>query len=212
MRSKLSDAKIVFWDFDGVIKDSLDTKADIFIDLFAADNPKLQSKIRRHHLENGGVPRAIKIPLYLKWNGVPEPYSCIERWNRAFSTLAVDKVCASPWVPGVLDYLELNYRKKVFIIVSATPNWELNNIVEKLGLNKYFQLVCGGPTSKLSLIQNGLAKYEMGAQDAVMLGDSETDLEAANIAGIAFGLRRTPFNKSLKLVNKKFEFENFYDI
>ena len=52
-----NDAKIVFWDFDGVIKDSVDVKTQAFIDLFDAYGSNVVQAVVAHHIKNGGISR-----------------------------------------------------------------------------------------------------------------------------------------------------------
>ena len=48
-------ARLVFWDFDGVIKDSLEVKGKVFSQLFQMASPELISRIIAHHAANGGM-------------------------------------------------------------------------------------------------------------------------------------------------------------
>ena len=59
--------KVVFWDFDGVIKDSVGVKSDAFESIFLPFGRDVAAKVREHHEKNGGVSRHKKIPLYLAW-------------------------------------------------------------------------------------------------------------------------------------------------
>ena len=62
--------KNIFIDFDGVIKESLDIKADAFESLFSKFGNDISQKIRKHHDKNSGISRFEKIPLYLEWAGM----------------------------------------------------------------------------------------------------------------------------------------------
>ena len=46
-----NDAKIVFWDFDGVIKDSVDVKTQAFMELFDIHGSNVVQKVVTHHLK-----------------------------------------------------------------------------------------------------------------------------------------------------------------
>ena len=69
--SLLNSALLIFWDFDGVVKDSLDIKSLSFENLFLPFGTEIASRVRIHHERNGGVSRFEKIPLYLQWAGQP---------------------------------------------------------------------------------------------------------------------------------------------
>ena len=44
--------KTIFWDFDGVIKDSVDVKSDAFKQLFLPFGKDMANRIKEHHLAN----------------------------------------------------------------------------------------------------------------------------------------------------------------
>ena len=50
-------AKIMFWDFDGVIKESTDIKTEAYTSLFDDRGVDFCEFVRRHHLENVGLSR-----------------------------------------------------------------------------------------------------------------------------------------------------------
>ena len=57
----LAAARIVFWDFDGVIKDSVAAKSDGFEKLFRPFGAEVARRVRQHHEAHGGVSRYEKI-------------------------------------------------------------------------------------------------------------------------------------------------------
>ena len=63
---KIINARVVFWDFDGVIKDSVPVKTEAFRKLFLSYGADITDKVVKHHLANGGVSRFKKIPYYFK--------------------------------------------------------------------------------------------------------------------------------------------------
>ena len=65
----LKSAKTIFWDFDGVIKDSVVVKSDAFEQLFLPFGDEVAISVREHHEANGGMNRFEKLPIYLKWAG-----------------------------------------------------------------------------------------------------------------------------------------------
>ena len=62
-------SEVVFWDFDGVIKDSVEAKSLAFEKLFAIYGPEISKKVRKHHEQNTGLSRFDKIPIYMSWSG-----------------------------------------------------------------------------------------------------------------------------------------------
>ena len=67
--NSVENASTIFWDFDGVIKDSVLVKSDAFEELFLPFGSDVAKKIRMHHEDNGGMSRHDKLPIYLNLAG-----------------------------------------------------------------------------------------------------------------------------------------------
>ena len=190
-------AKVVFWDFDGVIKESVDVKTKAFQKLFVEYGTEVTEKIRLHHEANGGMSRFEKFPIYLDFANVDVTKEKINRLCEKFSNLVLDGVFNSPWIPGVEIFIRTNPNQQVFIVVSATPTEELFEIIEKLNLGPIFESVFGAPTSKTEAIKACLHRLSISACDAVMIGDASADLDAASANKVPFILRRHSSNTKL---------------
>ena len=59
---EIKPCKLIFWDFDGVIKDSVEVKTHAFEYLFPDGDADFLRKVRMHHEANGGMSR-LKIKL-----------------------------------------------------------------------------------------------------------------------------------------------------
>ena len=188
----------IFWDFDGVIKESVKVKSDAFEQLFTPFGKDLAKKVRNHHEEHGGISRFDKLPIYLEWAEQPLSEQLITQYAENFSQLVKQRVVDSPWVAGVLDYLQNNYKKQQFFLITATPQREINDILSELDILKYFKQVVGSPTSKIKAIKILLKRYNIDSQKAIMVGDSVSDYEAAKGNHVAFVLRHTSLNKKLQ--------------
>ena len=131
LKDIFNDAKIVFWDFDGVIKESVDIKTQAFIDLFDAYGSNVVQAVVAHHIKNGGISRFEKIPLYLKsFAGQKLNDNIIAIYLEKFSNMVVHKVIASPWVPGALNVIKNKRSNQIFILVTGTPYDEIRIILE----------------------------------------------------------------------------------
>ena len=62
--------KLIFWDFDGVIKESVSIKTTAFVKLFENFGSEVTAKIKMHHEDHGGMSRFKKIPIYLRWANI----------------------------------------------------------------------------------------------------------------------------------------------
>lgn len=191
-------AQLLFLDFDGVIKDSVKAKSNAFERLFSPYGADIASKICSHHENNGGMSRYKKMPIYLKWVGRDPTSKLIEEYCKKFSAFAKHSVVSSPWVDGVINYIKDNYKQQPIILVTATPELEIMEIIKILGIVDYFSEVHGSPENKSDVIKSALCRYQVDSKRAVFIGDSDVDLEAANNNDVTFLLRRTKLNYSLQ--------------
>lgn len=197
-RALLRRYSVLFWDFDGVIKDSVGVKGAAFERLFAPFGAELATRVRRHHEQHGGVSRYEKLRLYLRWAAEPASDAQVDGYCELFSAAVRQAVIDSDWVPGAREYLQENHGRQTFILISATPQQELEEIVRAVGGSKWFHAVHGSPVVKADAISSALAKLPCAREDALVIGDSDSDYDAAMKAGIAFLLRRTTFNMALQ--------------
>ena len=185
-------------DFDGVIKDSVSVKSDAFETLFSVFGTEVSTKIRKHHDANGGMSRYDKFPLYLSWAGLIPIESLIEEYSNRFSSIVKQQVIDSKWVAGVEDFLKCYYNKQQMFIVTATPQSEIEDILSALEISSYFAEVIGSPTKKNNAISFLMSKYQLSAENTVMIGDSMPDYLAAFENSIEFVLRKTELNTKMQ--------------
>ena len=201
--------KIVFWDFDGVIKESVDVKTQAFVDIFKQYGPELTKKVKKHHIDNGGMSRFEKIPLYARWAGLELNDEEIISYSNKFSEIAVRKVIDSKWVFGVEEVLRKNPFGQKFILVSATPEEELLFILKELNLSNCFVSIFGSPMSKKTAIETSINRFSAKLEECVMIGDAKADMEAADANHINFILRLHGLNQNMKEIYKGFTVQNF---
>lgn len=194
----IKQAKSVFWDFDGVIKNSVAVKSDAFESLFLPFGKGVAKRVRKHHEENGGMSRFEKIPIYLSWLGESQDDNVIAEYGRIFSQLVKQKVINSEWIAGVLDYLKKNHQHQQFFLVTATPQQEIEEILSVLNIADFFKKIVGSPIKKSHAIKQILNEYNVTAVHAVMIGDSISDYDASIENKVPFILRKTELNKDLQ--------------
>ncbi len=188
---------VIFFDFDGVIKDSVEVKSDTFEELFSPFGVNISKKVRKHHENNTGLPRFDKLPLYIEWSGQKVSTKLIDEYSNKFSFLVKKKVICSEWVPGVLSFLQSNFQKKTFFLVTATPQNEIEQIISELNIQHYFKEIIGSPIRKNDSIKSLIKKYSIFQNNALLIGDSDSDYDAAKSNNISFILRKTELNKAL---------------
>ena len=194
----LEDPSIIFWDFDGVIKNSLTVKSEGYEKLFSPYGEEVSRRVRLHHEAYGGVSRYEKIPLYLSWAGETNDKKKEDEFCEKFSNLVKQAVISSTWTPGVKEYLHNRRKEQYFVLVTATPQKEIEQILESLKLSGCFREVYGAPKSKTEAICQVLKQRACSPEDALMIGDSNSDLEAANANHRGFLLKRTKYNQKLQ--------------
>lgn len=194
---KIQHFKLIFWDFDGVIKESVEVKTRAYCQLFEPFGSVMAEMVREHHKAFGGMSRFEKLPLYLQWAGA-EPTPCrVKEYCEQFSQRVMQGVIDSPWVAGVERYLRDNPFCQTFVLVSATPQDELLYILQALDLTNCFAVIYGAPERKEDAIRKTLSALRIDAGDCLMIGDAQPDLDAALVNQVPFLLRRHSHNAQI---------------
>jgi phosphoglycolate phosphatase-like HAD superfamily hydrolase len=194
----LKSTKSIFWDFDGVIKDSVEVKSDAFEQLFLPFGKVIAKQVRTHHEENGGISRFDKLPIYIGWAAQEFSIELLNEYAEKFSLLVKQKVIDSEWVVGVLDYLKNNYKRQQFFLVTASPQKEIEDIISSLKIKNLFIKIIGSPTKKRDALQKIMVDFSIKPEESIMVGDSISDHEAAVFNKVPFILRKTKLNKDLQ--------------
>jgi len=178
----------VFWDFDGVILDSVHVKTRAFAQLFRHYGPEVEKAVVDYHLAHGGVSRFDKFRHYYQnILHLPITEHQLDELGQAFSKLALEKVIASPFIPGALDSLTILKTESVpSYIVSGTPEEEIRHIVDVKGLAHFFQEVHGAPRKKPEILSDILRRKEYHPDHCLFLGDAMSDYQAAQKTGVCF--------------------------
>ena len=178
----------VFFDFDGVILDSVDVKTKAFADMFEKYGPEVQKKVIQHHLANCGVSRFDKFRYYYeKLLNTLINEKNILNLSEEFSKLVVNKVIESSFIDGAIDTLNELYKNRIpTYIVSGTPHNEINLIVKQKDLEKYFKEVHGSPREKQEIVQEILSRKRYNPKKCIFIGDAMSDYKAAKKNNMKF--------------------------
>ncbi len=187
----------IFWDFDGVIKDSVEVKTRAYVQLFQPFGVQVAERVRKHHEVNGGMSRFEKLPIYLNWSGVTPTEAKVREYCDKFSQAATQGVVDSPWVDGVERVLRNKNRNQIYVLVSATPQAELEWILQQLQITDCFEAVYGAPNKKGDAIKEILNSKQLNSQSCLMIGDATADMLAADINQVPFLLRKHSENSRL---------------
>ena len=180
--------RAIFFDFDGVLIDSVPTKTEAFRTLFKDYPEKIIEKVLFHHKQHGGISRVEKIAnAHAHYIGVPLSDEVLQQWASRYSQLVVEKVIEEKWIAGAEEFL-LSIREsnlKSFVI-SGTPEVELKHILQKRGISDCFHEQLGSPVRKPDHIRMLLDKYSLDPAECVFIGDAYTDYDAAKETGLHF--------------------------
>ena len=184
----LMNWQAIFFDFDGVVLDSVNVKTKAFARMFRQYGPGVEKSVVDYHLNNGGISRFEKFRYYYEHIlHRPIDDQKINELAEEFSSLVLENVLNSPFIPGVLE--TLNQLKKENIpayIVSGTPQDEINTIVVRKKLGRFFQKVYGSPRQKDEIIRDILETNGYGEKNCLFIGDAMTDFAAAQKTGVCF--------------------------
>jgi phosphoglycolate phosphatase-like HAD superfamily hydrolase len=184
--------RAIAFDFDGVLVESVEVKTKAFARLFAGEDLMILQQIIAYHLKNLGVSRFEKFrTIYrdiLKRPLFEEQFRSI---CEQFSELVVDEVVAAPWVDGAEKWLIRHQGQYPLFVVSGTPQDELQEIVGRRGMAKFFDGVLGAPRTKDLLLRDALQRDGLSPTELVFVGDAATDWQAACQAGVWFIWRKS---------------------
>jgi len=185
--------KLVCFDMDGVLYSSEKMIAAAFRDAVMRFSREVEldvqvPKLQRIMEEVGRPIRTIYANLFPKLNQVQQ-----ER----VSTLTLDtlekrvKAREGTLLPGALQVLQKLEERGIAIgLASNGRERYLDAILQTYGMDRYFpgRAVIDGDKlpDKGSLITHAMQRYELNAEDTLMVGDRLTDYEAAEQAGVDF--------------------------
>lgn len=189
--------KAIFFDFDGVIAESVDIKTEAFAKLFEKEGKKIVEKVVDYHLSNTGVSRFEKF-RYIYKEILKRSLGNDEFQNLCskFANLVAEEVVRSPYVKGAVEILEYCSSRFKCYIVSATPQEEIELIIKRRNIYHFFKAVYGAPTKKADAVREIIQKEVIDPAKAVYIGDGLSDYMAAKDNNVIF-IARINNNESI---------------
>lgn len=190
---KSAPLQAIVFDFDGVLVESTDIKTRAFAELYAPHGEDVAARVVQFHLANGGLSRYVKFRYAQEvlLGGEPLSDTQMEALDSRFSQLVMDKVVAAPVVAGAPEVLQQYQGQIPMFVASGTPQLELEQIIERRGMQAFFADIFGSPTSKAEAIGRILDRYALDASATLMVGDALADLDGAEANDTRF-LGRVP--------------------
>lgn len=178
----------VFFDFDGVIVDTLAVKRAAMAALFAPHGRAVQDAVVRYHEAHGGMPRQEKLRHCLEQlAGQPANEAELTRLATAFAERIFQGVLAAPLLPHVQTTLQTLAKARIpAFVVSGTPEEEMRTVVRHRGLAPYFRGVYGSPRPKEEILRQVLQEEYFASPRCLFIGDALADWRAARACGLTF--------------------------
>ena len=205
--------KNIFFDFDGVIAESVSAKTDAFEEMYLPYGKDIAAKVVEYHKLHGGVSRYEKFKYFHKefLNEVINKEK-VDELAIQFSNIVLDKVINSDEVLGANYFIEKYHKKFKFWIITGTPTTEIELIVEKRKLTNFFIGLHGSPKNKRYWTEYIIDKYNLKRDEIIFLGDATTDMAAADYSKTHFALRENEENQELFKDYKGHRFNDFYQL
>jgi len=205
--------KNIFFDFDGVIAESVSAKTDAFEEMYLPYGKDIAAKVVEYHKLHGGVSRYEKFKYFHKefLNEVINKEK-VDELAIQFSNIVLDKVINSDEVLGANYFIKKYHTKFQFWIITGTPTKEIELIAKKRKLSSFFIGLHGSPNNKRYWTENLIKKYKLNRDEIIFLGDATTDIDAADFSKIHFALRENEENKEIFKDYKGLRFKDFYQL
>lgn len=180
--------KAYFLDFDGVVVESADIKTEAFYDLYLPYGLDVAQRAKDYHLQFQGITRYKKFKeIHSQYLGEQLSDAKLEELSWAFSSLVLSKILICPLVDGIIEFLKKQQKEGVPVfLLSATPYDELLRITEQRNLSSYFRKQYGAPWTKPAAGEEIIAEHNLIRDQIIFIGDSPSDLEAAQELGVNF--------------------------
>lgn len=182
--------KVILWDFDGVIEDSMAVRDLGFVRVLENSGFEAEDigSLLAYHRANGGLSRYVKFRYFYEVIlGQEVAEADISVLASSFSEIMLSLLINKDLlIQDTVDFIKSHYETFEFHIVSGSDGQELNKICNGLHLDSYFHSIGGSPTAKTVLISNLIRDHGYLASEICLIGDSINDYDAAVANGIDF--------------------------
>ena len=177
----------LIFDCDGVLIESVPVKTRAFARVAEPFGAEAVDRLVMYHTMHGGISRYTKFEwLYREVLGREITPEELEELGRRYADIAFDELCRCAVVPGAVDVLTRWRGRVPMYVCSGAPHEELLVVLERHGLHQYFTGIFGSPPAKTALLRDIILRAGVDPATAVMVGDSGTDLHAAEAVGTLF--------------------------
>jgi HAD superfamily hydrolase (TIGR01549 family) len=181
-----SKYKAIFWDFDGVLMDSMPVR-DMGFERVLRHYPQEQvAALMAYHRANGGLSRYAKFRYFFEViRKEPATDEQILALAGEFSDLMRrELVNESLLIRDSIQFVKKHHARFRMHVVSGSDQAELRFLLASLNLDRWFVSIHGSPQPKPALVAQLCEQYEPSA--VLLIGDSINDLQAAQAGGVDF--------------------------
>ena len=176
---------VLLFDLDGTLIDSGDDLAASLNHTLGQDGFPGLSRAQVLEILGDGAPVMVKRAYRLQGSQMPE--DALSRYRAHYRQHCLD---ATRPYSGILEMLERLMPDWMIAVATNKPTAFAEQVVEGLGLARFVQAVVGPERAgcrkpEATFVEETLRLLGRSAKDAVMLGDSPTDIEAGRRAGTA---------------------------
>lgn len=183
--------EVIILDFDGVVIESNDIKTKAF-ELVFSEFPLYAEEMMRFHFNNISLSRVEKFNYLAVLTGRESDSKFKEALAKKFSDNVLKNILSAPFVKGAERFLGAFKPRFPLYLASVTPSSELQFILERRNLLHWFRGVYGCPPwMKSDAIVDTLLREKVMPENALLIGDSVGDQQAAKSTGIQFIARNS---------------------
>ena len=205
--------KNIFFDFDGVIAESVSAKTEAFREMYLQHGDYIANRVVTYHISHGGVSRYEKFRHWEKAFFNKDINDAeVQILAQDFSDRVMQKVIESEEVTGAYNFIKKYNKALKFWVITGTPTTEIKIIANKRGLKDFFIGFHGSPENKVYWTEYLIKKFKLNRSETLFLGDATTDRDAAKFSKLHFGWRENDENKLLFSQYKGLRFKDFIEL
>lgn len=185
IKELLKKSRMLVFDFDGTLVDSVPIKLQAFdrcFEKFASE----RERIRAYCHGNNHTPRWEKFKVvYERILRLPYTPEIEQELHRCFERETTEQIVRAPALPGASEFLDQVRPRYRTALLSSTPHEILLEILEKRNWTGRFDEIQGAPVNKAAWLK-GLEGRGFPGSQVLFFGDTSEDAAAAREAGCGF--------------------------
>lgn len=178
----------IFWDFDGVILDSMSVRDIGFEKVLLEYSKKSVNRLLDYHRQNGGLSRYVKFRYFFEeiLKESVDDNRILHLANEFSLIMKKELTNKNLLFNSTISFIKETQNKIKHVIVSGSDQNELRYLCNELGIASLFSGIYGSPTPKNKLVELLIQLEQVKLDKTCLIGDSKNDLDAAKINNIDF--------------------------